>query len=148
METFSVLLAICARNSPVTGEFPTQRPVMRCFDGVFFVCAWINGMHHRGVKVHNETQKFLILKHPNPLWRHCSVMVRKIWTHCYDNSNFNSLRSSDTYMHQKARPSLAQIMACRLIDTKPLSEPVLEYWLLDPWEQISGKLELKFLYFH
>ena len=35
METFSALLAICAGNSPVTGEFPTQRPVMRSFD-VFF----------------------------------------------------------------------------------------------------------------
>ena len=35
METFSMLLAICAGNSPVTGEFPTQRPVTRSFD-VFF----------------------------------------------------------------------------------------------------------------
>ena len=35
METFSALLAICAGNSPVTGEFHTQRPVTRCFD-VFF----------------------------------------------------------------------------------------------------------------
>ena len=32
METFSALLAICARNSPVAGEFPTQRPVTRSFD--------------------------------------------------------------------------------------------------------------------
>ena len=35
METFSSLLAICAGNSPVPGEFPTQRPVTRSFD-VFF----------------------------------------------------------------------------------------------------------------
>ena len=35
METFSALLAICAGNSPVTGEFPAQRPVTRGFD-VFF----------------------------------------------------------------------------------------------------------------
>ena len=35
METFSALLAICAGNSPVPGEFPTQRPVARNFD-VFF----------------------------------------------------------------------------------------------------------------
>ena len=34
METFSALLAICAGNSPVPGEFPT-RPVTRSFD-VFF----------------------------------------------------------------------------------------------------------------
>ena len=35
METFSALLAICAGNSPVTGEFPAQRPVTRSFE-VFF----------------------------------------------------------------------------------------------------------------
>ena len=35
METFSALLALFAGNSPVTGEFPAQRPVTRCFD-VFF----------------------------------------------------------------------------------------------------------------
>ena len=35
METFSALLALCAGNSPVTGEFPSQRPVTHSFD-VFF----------------------------------------------------------------------------------------------------------------
>ena len=29
-------------NSPVTGEFPAQRPVMRSFD-VSLICAWVNG---------------------------------------------------------------------------------------------------------
>ena len=42
METFSALLAICAGNSPVPDEFPTQRPVTQSFD-VFFICVWING---------------------------------------------------------------------------------------------------------
>ena len=32
METFSALLAICAENSPVPGEFSSQRPVTRSFD--------------------------------------------------------------------------------------------------------------------
>ena len=35
MEIFSALLAICAGNSPVSGEFPAQRPVTGCFD-IFF----------------------------------------------------------------------------------------------------------------
>ena len=35
METFSTLLALSAVNSPVTGEFPPQRPVTWSFD-VFF----------------------------------------------------------------------------------------------------------------
>ena len=36
METFSASLALCVGNPPVTGAFPTLRPVMRGFD-VFFV---------------------------------------------------------------------------------------------------------------
>ena len=40
MEAFSALLALCAGNSPVTGEFPAQRPVTRSFD-VFFDL-WLN----------------------------------------------------------------------------------------------------------
>ena len=31
METFSALLAICAGNLPVAGEFPAQRAVTRSF---------------------------------------------------------------------------------------------------------------------
>ena len=35
MENFSALLALCAGKSPVTGEFLSQRPVIKSFD-VFF----------------------------------------------------------------------------------------------------------------
>ena len=48
METFSVLLAICAGNSPVNEEFPAQRPVTQSFD-VFFDLRLINGwVNNRG----------------------------------------------------------------------------------------------------
>ena len=42
METFSALLALCAGNSPVTGQFPSQRSMSR---GLVFslICAWTNG---------------------------------------------------------------------------------------------------------
>ena len=38
----AALLALCAGNSPVIGEFPSQRPVMRSFD-VFFDLRENNG---------------------------------------------------------------------------------------------------------
>ena len=41
MEIFSALLAICAGNSPVTGEFPAQRPVTRSLM-FYLICAGIN----------------------------------------------------------------------------------------------------------
>ena len=48
METFPALLAICAWNSPVPGEFPAQRPVTRSFDVFFLICVWINGWVNNG----------------------------------------------------------------------------------------------------
>ena len=42
METFSALLAFCVGNSPVTGEFPSQRPVTQSLNVFFYICAWIN----------------------------------------------------------------------------------------------------------
>ena len=45
METFSALLAICAGNSPVTGEFPAQGPLMRSFDALSdlrLINGWVN----------------------------------------------------------------------------------------------------------
>ena len=47
MKTFSALLAICAGNSPVTGEFPAQRSVTQSFD-VFFDLHWINDWVNNG----------------------------------------------------------------------------------------------------
>ena len=43
METFSAIRALCAGNSPVTGEIPEQNPVTQGFEGFFFICAWISG---------------------------------------------------------------------------------------------------------
>ena len=40
-ETFSESLALCVGNSPVTGEFPSQRPVMMCFDIFFNDKIWL-----------------------------------------------------------------------------------------------------------
>ena len=37
METFSALLALCAGNSPVTGEILAQRPVTWNFDVFFYL---------------------------------------------------------------------------------------------------------------
>ena len=34
---FSALLALCVRNSPVNGEFPSQRPVTWRFDVIFYL---------------------------------------------------------------------------------------------------------------
>ena len=43
MKTFSALLAICAGNSPVTGEFPAHKGQWRGALMFSLICAWMNG---------------------------------------------------------------------------------------------------------
>ena len=61
---FSALLAICAGNSPVTGEFPTQRPATRSFD-VFFDLRLNKLLSKQWWSWWFETLS-------RPLWRHCN----------------------------------------------------------------------------
>ena len=69
-ETFSALLALCAGNSLVLGEFPTQRPVTRSFD-VFFDL-------HPNKRLSKQWWGWWFETPPSPVWRHCNV-VTQLW---------------------------------------------------------------------
>ena len=57
------LLALCAGNSPVTGEFPSQRPWTRTFN-VFFDL-------RPNKRLNKQSRRF---ETPSrPLWRHCNL---------------------------------------------------------------------------
>ena len=76
METFFALLAICAGNSPVPGEFPTQRPVTRSFDVYFDL------RPNKRLSKHSWGWWFETLS--SPLWCHRNVIaipVTQIWLH-------------------------------------------------------------------
>ena len=66
MKTFSALLALCAGNSPVTGEFPSQRSVTRSFN-VFFDL-WLNKRSSKQARR-----------------RWFETPSRSLWCHCNDN---------------------------------------------------------------
>ena len=67
METFSALLAICAGNSPVPGEFPSQRPVTQSFD-VFFDLRLNKRLSKKSWGWWFETPSC-------PLWRHSNEKI-------------------------------------------------------------------------
>ena len=77
MRAFSALLAICAGNSPVTGEFPSQRPVTRTFD-VFFDLHLYKQMSKHSWRWWLETPS-------GSLWRHCNA-----YDYWYNTSYFCS----------------------------------------------------------
>ena len=63
-KTFSASLAICAGNSPVTGEFPAHRPVTRSFD-VFFDL-------RLNKRLSKQQWGWWFGTPSRPLWRHCN----------------------------------------------------------------------------
>ena len=65
MEKFSALLVLCAGNSPVTGEFPTQRPVTRSFD-VFFEL-------NLNKRLSKQSWGWWFEPPSCSLWQHCNV---------------------------------------------------------------------------
>ena len=66
-KTFSALLALCAGNSPFTGEFPAQRPVTRSFD-VFFDLRLNKWLSKQWWGWWFETPLC-------PLWHHCNAVT-------------------------------------------------------------------------
>ena len=81
METFSALLALCAGNSPVTSEFPAQRPVTWSFDVFFDLRLNQRLSKHSWGWFETPTR---------PSWRH-SNMFGVTWT----NAGLFALRNSN-----------------------------------------------------
>ena len=71
---FSALLALCAGNSPVIGEFPSQKPVTRSFD-VFFDLSLNKRLSKQSCGWWFEMPSV-------SFWRHCNVIP--VWS----NVNF------------------------------------------------------------
>ena len=70
IEIFSALLAFCAGNSLVTGEFPSQRQVTRSFDS--FVDLRLN----KGLSI--QSRLWWLETPSRSLWLHCNVFFL-IW---------------------------------------------------------------------
>ena len=79
METCSVLLALCTGNSPVTSEFPSQKPVTQSFD-VFFDL-------HLNNRLSKQSRGWWFETPSRALWRHCNAL-----------SKATMIQFSDAYM--------------------------------------------------
>ena len=60
----SALLVLCVGNSPVTGEFPSQRPVTRIFDVLFGL--------HLNKRLSKQSRRRWFETPSDSLWRHCN----------------------------------------------------------------------------
>ena len=71
---FSAFLSICAGNSPVTGEFPAQRPVTRSFDGFFFNLSMNKRLSKQWWCWWLESPSRLLWRHCNTSAQHCDQL--------------------------------------------------------------------------
>ena len=72
----SALLTLCVGNSPVTGEFPSQRPVTHSFD-VFFDLRLNKRLSKQSMRLWFETPSHL-------LWLHFNGMIKILPDQCLD----------------------------------------------------------------
>ena len=68
MKTFCALLAFCAGNSPVPGEFPHKRPVTRSFDVLFDL--------RLNKQLSKQSWGWWFETLSRPLWRHSNEYLK------------------------------------------------------------------------
>ena len=120
METFSALLAFCAGNSPVTDEFPAQRPVTRSFDVCF------------DLRLNKRLSKQSWGGLSDALWRHCNDILPRVpycWTffHRYPHSVEISFCSHHDSSRTVARKVYPWHESC-----------AVKAWVTNWWDQIMA----------
>ena len=139
METFSTLLVLCEGNSPVTGDFLSQRPVTGSFD-VFFDLRLNNRLSKQSWGRWFETPS-------GSLWRHSNDMTIQgsIWNMCgwiYVNSKKYSLVDSNLAWSVCQNVFLCLVFTY-LCDTSacpcihPSITEIFRYFLVNVWNKPS-----------
>ena len=136
METFSALLAICAGNSPVPGEFPTQRPVTRSFDVFFDLCL--------NKRLRKQSRGWWFETLSCRLWRHRNVFLLRSRGH----SHLSVFQSPIPHIQPVCLLPWCGNHCSYPLSTNPLVESTLPYYQFDSYEQTSVIFQSKCKYFH
>ena len=159
---FSALLAICAGNSPVSGEFPARRPVTRSFDVLFDL--------RPNKRLSNQWWGWWFETLSHPFWRHCNEMWmnsfivvgnlemdKQFHPTFYNGCNFLSMQGLKLISVSKRGPYI-QVMidvqcVCSNVLTFPMSglwtlmHAIVTFWIYSdtsvythPWHKISHSI--------
>ena len=111
MGTFPPLLALCAGNSLVTGEFPSRRPVTRKFDVFFDVCL--------NKRLSKQSWGWWFKTLLRSLWRYCNAVIlsqtasfTKRGATCQSPTNQLDARD-DLFEHDKMFSPISKIVGVR-----------------------------------
>ena len=131
MGIFSALLALCEgkHQSPVDSPHKAQWRGALMFS---LISDWTNGWgknRDAGDLIRHRAHYDVIV-----------IFLLKSW--------INSWKPSEAYLSHWTMPLLVQVMACRLLDAKPLSEPIFGSLLIRQLEQISVQFHSNYQIYH
>ena len=109
------------------GEFPAQRPVTRSFD-VFFDL-------HLNKRLSKQSWGWWFQTPSWSLWRHCNLCLQFHSLQCAISAQNRAHFYWITHWGQMTHICVSKLT----IGSKPLSEPMLEYYIFEPKEQMSVK---------
>ena len=129
METFSTLLAFCAGNSPVTSEFPMQRPVTRSFDVFFDPCL--------DQQLSKQQRRWWFETPSHSLWRQCNGFqgISSLYALqpqvCQVCASFRNKSLSSLWITSCFSSYLARI--CIIHNEHKPCCPWVSWWIVTPW---------------
>ena len=125
------------RHWPLWGEFPAQRPSnaeKREINGSLFFLRWslipcTNSAFRNDWKCGHSVYSTWFAKSINAVLSKINFVFYLYHTSVHWAPGYALLRLTEAawriYAYEKWKPTLAQMMACRLFGSKPLSEPML-----------------------
>ena len=139
METFFVLLDLCAGNSPVTGEFPSERPVMRSFDVFFDLCL--------NKRLSKQSWGWWFEMPSRPLWRLCNAfwpcLTNTLCSCCNNHKDFVANGNGCSF-HMKVLLSFINTLRHRQNGHHP-TDDIFKCIFLNENAWISFKISLMFV---
>ena len=125
METFSSLLAICAGNSLVTGEFPAQRPVTRRLD-VFFDL-------RLNKRLSKQWRGWWFETPSRPIWCHCNGSTISHVTSWHGNIFSITGPLWRRFLAYHCKEPIMQCFLCRWLGHKLLCKQSGFWWFVRQW---------------
>ena len=160
--SISALLALCAGNSPVIGEFPARRPVTRSFE-VFSSNGWINYREVGDLRRHRAHYDVIVtpicgtnaslsfFKEPSAVKILSEIKYGKSTLHCSDVT-ISAMASQITNIwavcsvvcpgaHQREYQSSASLTFVRGIHRRPVDYPHKRpvTWKMSPFDDVIMK---------
>ena len=134
---FPVTGPLCGEFTPVTGEFPSQRPVTRSSDVYFDMCLnkrWVNNRGVGDLRHHRTHYVVIVMQISNTLFRHQPQMnIQYVDISFYSFTQLVLSEGYSTFVLQHRNDKFCSIWYCVKLNFDTISHGwhlMMPYWFL------------------